>query len=365
MKILYIGQLFEGSTCESRRRMLEQLHCTTLAFNTRPYTGHTHRGWRTLAHRFNAGPPVTALNRDLLSFSEHVHSGVDYVWVDKGKWLYPETLRAIRQITGGLLIHYTPDAQFLDHASRHFRACVPLYDLMFTTKPFELDAYRRAGARSVHLVHQSYDSVRLRPDRPNGADQTGFESEVCFVGHCQPYYANCLHTARRAAERLRIWGPGWSRYARRHGWARDVVSGDGLWGDDYARALNAAAIGLCLLSKRIPETTTTRTFEIPGCGTFMLAERTSDHLALFTEGTEAEFFGDAQEMTDKIRFYLRHPALRERIAAAGHRRCLASGYRDLDRVRQMLALAERRRRVPGAETPGIPAPSAADGTHTA
>ena len=82
-----------------------------------------------------------------------------------------------------------------------------------------------------------------------------------------------------------------------------MIQGDACYGVDYARALTGAKIAIGLLSKRIPETTTTRSFEIPACGTMLLAERTQDHQALFEEGVEAEFFDSAEECADKARFY--------------------------------------------------------------
>jgi spore maturation protein CgeB len=119
-------------------------------------------------------------------------------------------------------------------------------------------------------------------------------------------------------------------------WLSDVVRGAGLWSEDYARAICGSKIGLGLLSKLIPETSTTRTFEIPACGTFLLAERTEEHASFFDEGREAEFFGSDEELQDKVKYYLKHEAARRRIAAAGRERCLRSAYSYDDRMRQAL-----------------------------
>jgi spore maturation protein CgeB len=115
------------------------------------------------------------------------------------------------------------------------------------------------------------------------------------------------------------------------------VVADGIWGARYPLALACSKIALGLLSKRIPETTTTRSFEIPAMGVFMLAERTDDHLALFREGIEAEFFGSDDELHEKIGFYLSHDNARRKIAAAGRDRCVQSGYAARSQIEKVLA----------------------------
>jgi spore maturation protein CgeB len=68
----------------------------------------------------------------------------------------------------------------------------------------------------------------------------------------------------------------------------------------------------------------------------MLGERTEEHLDLFREGVEAEFFSSNDELSDKVRYYLAHPEQRLRIAAAGRERCLKDGYSYSDRLRSIL-----------------------------
>ena len=41
-------------------------------------------------------------------------------------------------------------------------------------------------------------------------------------------------------------------------------------------------------------------------------------------------------MLSKVEYYLAHPDKRRAIAAAGHQRCITSGYSNIDRVRWML-----------------------------
>jgi spore maturation protein CgeB len=203
------------------------------------------------------------------------------------------------------------------------------------TKPFEVELYKAAEAAQVVLVLQGYDD-RFVPIVPTSEERASLGSDVCFVGHCESHYAERLNMARRVAARLRIWGPRWKRYRWFHPWAWNYVAGDGIWGKQYPLTLASTKIALGLLSKQIPETTTTRTFEIPAMSVFMLAERTDDHLALFSEGVEADFFSGDEELRDKLDFYLKHESLRDKIASAGRERCLRSGYHSRDQLKQVL-----------------------------
>ena len=324
MKILYIGSLWEGSTCLERMRILETLACQVIPFDTTPWVTAGARWQRSFTSRCHWGAPVNKLNTSVQDFSLTLRK-ITHVWIDKGQWIYPDTLAQIQSRTSAKLIHYTPDSQFLLNISRHFRSCIPLYDLAVTTKPFEVELYKAARAKQVLLVLQGYDD-RFTSFAPTSEERGKFDSDVCFIGHCETHYARILNMARHVAERLRIWGPHWRRYRWFHPWAWNHVVGDGVWGKEYPLALASTKVALGLLSKRIPETTTTRSFEVPATGVFMLAERTDDHLALFSEGVEAEFFSSDEELRDKLSFYLKNDHLRQKIAAAGRERCLRSGY---------------------------------------
>ncbi len=321
-RLLYVGNLREGGNGLDWMSIIGGSGIAVTGFDRFPYVMAGSRVERSVSSRFSIGRAVSRFNRDLLTAARA--TDYDAVFVEKGTWLYPETLHALKSgARAGLAIHFTPDAQFLENRSRHFFRGLAQYDLSVTTKEFELESYRAGGARDLLLILQGHGR-RLSPRRPQDVPAQ-LRSEIAFIGHCQRHYAARLATLARTLP-VAIWGPNWMRHARRHAWARSCVRGDGLFGPGYAQALSGAKIALGLLSKRIPETTTTRTFEIPACGTMMLAERTAPHEALFAEGKEAEFFASDEELVDKARFYLGNDAARERIAAAGLARSRSCGY---------------------------------------
>lgn len=320
--MLYIGNLREGGNGRDRIAVMEKAGWRVEGIDTRPFRAGGNRLVRSMTSRWQIGPQVAKLNAMLRERA--AQGGYDVVMVDKGTIVKRDTVLALKaNARAGIAVHYTPDAAFFDNRSQQFFKAMPDYDLLVTTKPFEVEDYCKAGAREVLLIEQGF-GPRIDPALAEEIPDH-LRSEVAFVGHCQRHYAQTLEAAAAAAP-LTIWGPGWPEYAARHAWARDVVRGPGLYGEDYAKALAGARIAIGLLSKRVPETTTTRTFEIPAMGTLLLAERTEEHLRLFEEGAEAEFFSSREEMAEKLAFYCAHAKERERIAAAGMAKCQSAGY---------------------------------------
>ena len=346
-RLLYIGNLRDGGNGQDRMAIFRAQGYETEGFDTRPYRGAGPRLLRSLTAR-GWGPAVLALNRKLDRRARR--GGFHLVIVDKGTVISPATLRRLKTAAyRHIAVHYTPDAAFTDNRACNFFRTVPNYDLLVTTKPFEMDDYRRAGARELLLVHQGY-GPRIDPTLAQDVPET-LQSQVVFVGHCQPHYARLLQAVAQVAA-LAIWGPGWPAYAVRHPWAQNVVRGAGLYGDDYARAIGGAHIALGLLSKRIPETTTTRSFEIPAMGTMLLAERTADHLALFEEDREAVFFNGPKELQTKVQHYLSDAYARQRIAAAGQTKCHAAGYATADQFARIIHwLDSQLSAAPALQTP--------------
>jgi spore maturation protein CgeB len=335
-RILYIGELYEGATCLDRMRSIESFGYEVVPFNTEPYTRGGVRVIQSLGWRFNIGPMISRFNEALCKLVVKLNE-VTYVWIDKGVWVWPETVEKIKKHTGAVLIHFTPDPAILFHRSRHFFKSIPYYDILFTTKAFEIELYRGLGAPKVCLTYQAFEESRFYPRCP----ERSYGSDITFIGHHERHYANRIKQCSKVNNiEMKIWGPRWPRYAKFARWCKPYIQGRGIWGDEYPKAISSAKICLALLSKLIPETTTTRTFEIPACGTFMLAERTDEHLALFKEGKEADFFSSDEELYDKVKYYLFNPDERRRIAAAGRERCLKSGYSNHDRLKQMLNIID-------------------------
>ena len=107
-------------------------------------------------------------------------------------------------------------------------------------------------------------------------------------------------------------------------------------GTEYAKAHCAAKVALNPIDPTNLPGHNMRTFELPACRVFSLVTRTPEIQELFEEGKNIACFEGVDELRDKIRYYLDHPAERERIAAAAYAHVVEGGHTYLDRARALL-----------------------------
>jgi spore maturation protein CgeB len=279
-----------------------------------------NRLWKSAAFRLKAGPLVRRINRDVIQQTNGRH--YDLVWVDKGVYLWPNTLDYVRK-SAKAMVHFTPDTAFHANRSRHFFAATGTYDLLVTTKSFEVERYRElAGAERVMLVTQAYDENLHRSTLLPAVNRSG----VVFMGLCEPDREKCIDTLLAAGVPVRVGGRGWDRFLKKHAGSQNFTFlGDAVFGEQYAREYSTAQVGLGLLSKRFPELHTTRTFEIPACGAALATERTADTAGFFRED-EVFFFDNYAELASRLHDLLDRPEQVEKTAQKGHRRVVSDGY---------------------------------------
>jgi spore maturation protein CgeB len=197
--------------------------------------------------------------------------------------------------------------------------------VFFTAKSLNIAQGELAqmGFVDARFLHQGFDRDWHRPV-PD--PKSRFAGLVTFVGFAEQDRFDKMNLLARNSVPVHVWGNGWTRAMRAAAHDNLHIHGHPLIGDDYADALCNSAISLCFLRKLNHDLHTSRSFEIPACGGFMLAERTDEHRRYFEENVEAVYFGDADELLDQTRRWLADPEGRARIAAAGRQRCLHSDY---------------------------------------
>lgn len=308
-----------------------------------------------------AGPLTLAMNHRLLSTVRRERP--DFVFVWRGTHVLPRTLRAIRSQTGAALVSYNNDDPFSPRYSnselRHwrrlwkiFKASIPEYDLHFVYRQCNLAEFCEAGARRALLLRSYYIPSVHRPVSLSEEERARFAADVVFVGHYEPERWQYIRALVENGLKVRIFGRPSSWNASRLGDLAEYFGRiEPVFGDDYAKALCGAKMALCFFSRLNRDTYTRRAFEIPACGSVLLSERTEEMQSLFAEEAEAVYFSTREELVDKALALIRDEARRQRIAQAGHGRCLRDGH-SID-ARMQWALAQMQA-IGVGETPGNP-----------
>ena len=359
MKILYLGEIGPGQTALMRMRALERLGHSVRGVRTMEPWKHASWIKRQVQRRTHLGSIIEQVNSTVLSAARQFRPTL--VWADKQEFLRVETMKALHNL-GARLVHFTPDPYFvldwkrtriMDEAMRQF-------DVFVYCKSYEKVNYEAFGRPAIYMPLGYCDESH----RPLSSEDPRWACDVGFLGGWEPRRERMLKAVAGVGVDLKFRGGYWE-FLRDGKWTlrrriilgqlaagervlirRDEVLG-ALWqggevyGEDYARALSGAKIGLGFLRKVCPDQHTTRTFEIPACGSLLLADRTDEHQEFFAEGKEAEFFASTEELLDKVKFYCGNESARRRIAEMGRKRCIDGKYAYVNRLKIALDAVSR------------------------
>lgn len=267
----------------------------------------------------------------------------DIVFIEKALWLDSATIQKIKALPGNRIViyHYNPDDPFgeYDQGWAQFIAAIESYDVHFVPKEENIIDYQKHGAKHVIAFDRSYDPSLHRPITLSKDDLLRYQCNLGFIGSWAPHREAVIAELIGAGYSLKIWGNGWPNKEHwetiQHCWC-----GPSQFGEDYIKAINGMKIALHFLRHENRDEQDSRTFEIPACEVFMLAERSAAHGRLFSEDVEAVYFEGAGDLAAKIDYYLNHDDSRQAVAEAGRQRCLNSGYDHASRLSELFAKAD-------------------------
>jgi hypothetical protein len=325
MKILYASGLSLNDSSLYRLWALERLGHQVIPFNTFEYLPKNPLIGK-LAHRLSAGPSVNRLNRDLLRIAEAEKP--DLFWADKLLSLRPRNLDRLRAI-GIATVSYMIDNPFgtrRDPGWRLYMKNIPHYDLHVVQRDKNILDYTSRGARDVIKIQTAYEPTLHFPPPPGWSDADR-NRDVSFIGTPYDERGKTLSRLWREGIPIVVSGspPHWARAMNPDAYKAAFRTGE-LFRDDYREAIWRSRINLSFLTHSNQDEFVHKSFEIAGCGGFLLAERSEGHLQRFKEDQEAVFFSTYEELVAKIRRYLPDETARQRIATAGNLRAARDGY---------------------------------------
>ncbi len=338
-RVLLVGEIMRNNVGWSFATLLPAMGDQVVVVNERDFF---FCDTLTLSTRLlnRASTPLQTLRYAAALHRVAARTQPDLVLVLKGARIRHSTLEAIRRSTGAPIINYMLDDYFPLHSRaipEYMRECISAYDLIATSKRYNVPELLAAGARRAIFVRSAYDPRAHHPVQPTAVDRQRFGADVLFVGTYERDRAAMLETlAAQVDARIVVYGNDWQAIPPSSPLYPSIQRRP-LYGSNKLLAFASCKVALCFLRKANRDTYTDRSFEIPATGAFMLAERSSEHSLLFDEGEETACFESADELVQKVRYYLAHEDERVRIATAGYRRLLAGHHTYQDRLEEILA----------------------------
>lgn len=329
-RILYLGWTLQGGTALCRAQALRRLgHTVTIADPVLAVDRQLSNRWLGAAH-FRTG--YRALQWTMHDWVARICASLgdppDIVWVDSGELLGIDCIRLLKS-TGASTVLYNHDDPTGPRDGQRFaslRNAISAYDVCVVVRDENIDEFRALGASQILRVDRSYDEVMHAPFADPADIAPEFRSEVAFIGtwmrneQRDRFIVDLINRGIPVS----VWGARWGLSPF---WPmlRPYYRGGNLSGREYVAAIQGSKICIGLLSSGNRDLHTTRTMEIPYAGGLLCAQRTHEHMAMFEDGREAVFWGNADECAHWCRTLLADGAQRESIRLAGMRRVRANG----------------------------------------
>jgi len=301
------------------KRAFESLgyECHIVAFNVNIYIGRVARIDPLIESTF-----LEFKQRRLIKEINKFNS--DLVFVIKGYYLLPETIKKIKAHNPKRkVICFNPDDPFSDiigSSSKAIKESIGLYDAYFIWHRELISKIRDKGCEHVFYLPFAADLSII--NQRNG-DEIREKYAVSFIGNSDKERKELIHDVadnlKDFNERKAVFGHGWSNVT-------NFECNGQVVGKDYMATMYGSAINLNILRKQNKNSNNMRTFEIPAAGAFLLHEYSDEVAGFFKEGEEVEFFRNADECADKIKYYVKNRSAREKIAKAGHQKLVSSDY---------------------------------------
>jgi spore maturation protein CgeB len=299
-KLLYIGDCSAGSTSLMRVNALKNMNLfsvevidTSIIFNS------NNRLFRSLAFRYKIGPAVHSINHYIENVaSRNIIELFDLIWIDKGVLIKPKILRLMKK-KSPLLIHYTPDPSFYFHQSFLFNQGIKYYDFLITTKSFEVEIYQKQTNKPILLSTQGFDAKLHRPK----IDFNEKDIQCCFIGHHEKEREEIIQYVIDNDIQVFLAGIKWDKFAFKNRHKKNLIyGGHSILGEQYVDIISRSYVGFGFLSNWIPEKHTTRTLEIPACGTFLATPKNSEILTIFNGQRQAVLlYNDKEDLLMELR----------------------------------------------------------------
>ncbi len=339
MKVLLLGAFTKGALENYYFNGLQRAGACCSCFDIAEdyYTAISHSILNKAINKVNGSFFLKDINKNLFQFL--LNKRFDAILVFKGLTLYASTIEKLKTYTD-ILCCYNPDHPFKFFSpgtgNRHILESISHYDIYFTYAQNICEQLKRDWKVDSYVIPFGYDDSDDSELKSTGSV---YENKWLFIGTWDRERMAWLNKVHK--DNLHIYGDDkWSSHGAKNKAIATAYQGKSLYDKEYKEAIkNAAGVINLLRRQNIEEGShNMRTFEVPGYGGLLVANRTEEQEFFFEEDKEAIFFDGVEEFNDKLDFLNRNKGIVERIKLAARARSEKSGYSYNCRSKQLYQL---------------------------
>lgn len=331
-----IGEFWRGSLCDSYFRAFKGIGCEIIFFDV----AKEYKSIFRLIDNFLINGLLKTyfsklVNKKLIKLACDFKP--DLCIIMKGQCIFPETISTIKAETKTMLFNINADDPFNRNrgaSSLYVRKSLSIFDCYFIWKRLLIEPLIKRGAKRVEHLPFGFDPTMHYPVEASGHEKQIDGNDIVFVGNWDKERENWLREIKDFD--LGIWGEDYWGSCCRDRNLRKLWRKKAMYGEEMSKVLNSSKISLNILRLQNKGSINMRTFELPACKVFVLAERSLEAKEFFEEDIEAVYFSTPEELRDKVKYYLKHEEERNKIGQAGYQRCVTSGYSYLERAKKIL-----------------------------
>jgi hypothetical protein len=336
--ILLYGVFAWDSLGASYERAFEQLGHQVARFDVRKQSSFL--SWwlaNRLGHRLTINSfrlrrlGARKWNKSILDKARNVRPDVTLIL--NGDFVMPETVQALRRLSNAVFIFHAdnPFPSSPNHRPE-FLPAAQACDGYFIWSRVLQERLQNLGVRCTTYLPFGWDPEAVPATEPASDPKY----DVTFIGNWDRRRERWLTPVAEQFD-LKIWGANyWNTRTQWGSPLRQCWQGRPVHGQEAAEVISQSKISLNILRKQnLPDGTNMRTFEVAGCGGFMLATETEGAAELFSPGEAGVYFATPAELVEQIAYYLNQDEKRLAIARKAQS-LVREKHRYRDRVQTML-----------------------------
>lgn len=317
--LFYIGSLNKNSNSYRRFQTYKQLVSTVDGLDMESYIYNSIT--KRFDHHFNFGLGTLKLNADIKAID---FSDFEVLLIDNRPFLFKSTLVKIKKkypkLKIALVLTDDPNGKYRS-GWRLLKKTASLIDIHFVQRQQNVQELLLWGANKVEMCYRSFDP---KFHRKKAAVKKNRNYDAGFIGAYEEQREASIKFLIDNGIKVQVIGDGWDK-----GKYFDVIkpfyNGPSVYGELYVDSINSMQIALHFLRVGNRDEQDSRTFEIPACGTPMIAEYSSVHALLFKED-EALFFRNNEQLLQGVRYFMANPQIATEYAEKAAKRSIDSGY---------------------------------------